>query len=359
MRTDAPGTVSAHPRRNAFPSFRLVVAVVLALVAADVLIQTRHAGSAPAGRSAKPASSPVAGRDGTNLAQTPQVAIETDSPTDAEVVRMVAGLRLWAKTNPQAAFDWARKRPLELRRTALIAVLEETAAQPELAIRLGRDLLSVDPAVAQDCATALVGALIRTGQFAPALDFIQSGPAESRAEWLTDLFSSWIQREPASARELFVLLGSNRVEGLPLQSLMRSWASVAPVAAGSYALQLPPGAARETALSEILPKWAGADPNDLAAALPRFDNRDEHDRAASALVGCTDTANRPTAVALGWAESIRSPALRHGALQHVLREWSRQDPAAVLRYLEGNPGLTADERESLLSALAPPPPDAS
>jgi hypothetical protein len=40
-----------------------------------------------------------------------------------------------------------------------------------------------------------------------------------------------------------------------------------------------------------------------------------------------------------------------------LLEWTQTDPSAVAQYIADNPALSSSDREALLSALKPPPPD--
>ncbi len=269
----------------------------------------------------------------------------------------VAELRTWAAADPAAALAWARSISDETRIAALVAVLEGAADNPTEAARLGRELLQAEPALAADCEPALVGALIRANAFGLALEFVQSGPAELRAASLTTLFAAWVRRDPAFAGEVATMFGAQGLRGHAFDAVMRSWASVAPTQAIGYALNLPPGEAREIAYQAALPRWVAQNPAAVANLLDTLTQPAEHDDAAYALICGTDQLNRTTMTALNWAEGIASPALREKALAHVLPEWAAQDPAAAASYVESAPGLSGTERESLRAVLRPPPPD--
>jgi hypothetical protein len=272
---------------------------------------------------------------------------------DPEAAVALAELRAWAGTEPAAALAWARGLTGELRLAALIAVLEGAAKQPALAVRLASELLIDQPELAADCGTAFVGALIRREAFGAALEFARSGPNELRPAWLATLFGAWAEREPAFARELATLFGTQGGAGPAFQSVVEHWATANPAAAAAYAMDLPPGPARSAALQASVPRWAVCDPEAVVAALPRLTGPAERDTALAAIVSGTDAVNRPTQTALAWSEAITDPALRQRALAHVLLEWAQSDPAAAESYVSTATHLSAAEREALHAALQP------
>ena len=274
-----------------------------------------------------------------------------------ESVETLSALRAWAAQDPEAALLWARGKSGAFRLAALTAALEGAAKQPERATRLARDFFRDEPDRISDCGTALLGALVRDGAFASALDFLGDAPVSERGEWHTMLFSAWAQREPAFAAELAGLFSAKGLGGRAFESVFQSWATAAPADAWRFAVKLPTGSARAAAIGAIFPRWALQDPDGLSAALPLIAEPAEHDTASVALVCSTDSANRPTSNALTIAEGIQDLEMRRRALAHVLLEWTQTDPSAVAQYIADNPALSSSDREALLSALKPPPPD--
>jgi hypothetical protein len=125
-------------------------------------------------------------------------------------------------------------------------------------------------------------------------------------------------------------------------------------ARADHAWTLPAGARRDAALDAALADWTLLDPISAAEWIaPRLTGTGPLDRALARVVARTDAAQRPTALAREWAESVCSPALRFDALAHVLREWSEQDEGAALRYAEREAPLAPDAREHLLRVLLP------
>lgn len=121
------------------------------------------------------------------------------------------------------------------------------------------------------------------------------------------------------------------------------------------ALALPAGPEHDVAFVAAIEPWILNDPAAASVWIVRIAAAHDFDLAAALLVLHTDQLHRSTAVALTWAEDLADPALRLGALAHVLREWAQQDPAAPLRYIERTPTLSPRDRAALRTALTPLP----
>ena len=275
---------------------------------------------------------------------------------ESDAANALSALRDWAKEEPDAALAWARSRSDDLRVAAIIVVLEAAAKDPAMVVAYAQDLMRDDPAHAADFGTATVGALVRAGDFGVALDFARRGPAAERGSWLKTIFASWAERDPSFARDIATALGTQDVGGETFTAVIDNWAAVAPAQAAAYAMELPTGAARDSACKTSFSHWALQDPASLAQAVPTMTNASDRDAAAAAFVCATDAANRPTATALVWAEAIGDAALRERALVHVVQEWAQQDATAAKRYIETAARLTEQDRAALLGALQPPPP---
>lgn len=123
------------------------------------------------------------------------------------------------------------------------------------------------------------------------------------------------------------------------------------------ALALPPGQDHDKALIAAIEPCILNDPASASVWIVRIADAHDFDLAAALLVLHTDQLHRSTAVALTWAEALADPALRLGALAHVLREWSQQDPDAPLRYIDTDPTLSSEDRAALRAAFTPLPPE--
>ena len=121
------------------------------------------------------------------------------------------------------------------------------------------------------------------------------------------------------------------------------------------ALALPPGKNHDEAFASAFECWMRTDPTAVTDWVLRLSDPHDFDQAAALLVIHTDTLQRPTSLALTWAEDLADPALRRLALAHVFREWSEQDRDAALRYVNTTSDLSAEERAALLSILNPHP----
>lgn len=235
--------------------------------------------------------------------------------------------------------------------TTMLA-LEMLAENPAAAVNLGQQLMREFPDRAAEIGTIVIGALVRDSHHAAALELAQNGPQANRVEWLQIVLSDWARTDAGS-----LIVDQLREKAVDLDTfalVTKKWAASAPTELARYALALPPGEYRSTALAAALDPWVQQDPSAVANRLPLLTEPIERDLFFAALVLKTDSALRPTGQRLLWAEAITDPALRRNALDRVVREWSANDPSAARRYLAGSADFNSEQRQALLAALNPP-----
>ncbi|MBC8096648.1 MAG: hypothetical protein H7Y43_12635, partial [Akkermansiaceae bacterium] len=81
----------------------------------------------------------------------------------------------------------------------------------------------------------------------------------------------------------------------------------------------------------------------------------DYDQGILALVTRTDTANRSTETAVGWAESISERSVRLEALRAVLQEWAETDFSAARTHLETSSSLNPQQRLEIWQSIQPKP----
>lgn len=160
-------------------------------------------------------------------------------------------------------------------------------------------------------------------------------------------------RPPASSPPRLVLTGPRPAAIAPVAGKTDS--TPAPPREVAAALALPAGPEHDAAFVAAIEPWILNDPAAASLWIVQITSAHDFDLAAALLVLHTDQLHRSTAVALTWAEDLADPALRLGALTHVLREWAQQNPDAPLRYIEHTPTLSSRDRAALRTALTPLP----
>lgn len=171
--------------------------------------------------------------------------------------RVLAILREWAASEPDAAARAALAWPADDRLDPIAAVLAGVATRnSDDALRLGTFFCQEDPDWAPEHGRALIAELAKTGAFSAAVSFALAGgntvDGEERNKWLSAAFSGWAQREP----QLAALAAANDLPETGMQqealiTVVSQWRRLNPQGPEKFLEQLPPGAER-TALATAL-----------------------------------------------------------------------------------------------------------
>jgi hypothetical protein len=289
------------------------------------------------------------------LAQSPRRALAWARSFDDPQLRarlLFAVLRAWGEKDPHAALAWAFAQNDELKDRYIEGALTGSAAQPAVALDIGRDLLSQDPTDDKGYGTILLGALSAAQHYDTAIEFANDGPANEREDWLHNIFNRWGQLQPEQAVAALGSISDDSLRVPAFQALVDGWAaSNSFTTLAPFALTLPAGDQRAYALDAGLRSWCLQDPAGLATWLSTLQPGPEFDEGAALVATKTDTANRPTGTAVNWIETISDPDLRNQAFTQVLGEWAQTDPAAARQYVQSASWLNDNQRTSFLQAL--------
>jgi len=289
----------------------------------------------------------------TVLARAPERAIAwARSQSDGVRERLLSAvIRAWGEKDLAAAVDWAWVQDDNERRSDVEAALAGAAAQPQLALAIVRSLMAEDPDEGAVWGAVLVGALSNAGQFQTALDFLNSGPPDSRADWAAATFRRWGESRPEDAVKALESITDAGLRQTAFQAVVDGWSAGNPSALAAYALSLPQGENRDHALGQAIDNWSLQDPAGLGDWLNTLTPGMEYDQGAALMIAKTDGANRTTDVALAWVDSISDPALKFDSLARVLKEWAQTDLTAAAEYAKNAAGLDANQRTALLGEL--------
>ena len=265
-----------------------------------------------------------------------------------------AALRGWASVAPDAAANWSLRRPLGERGADIGAVLEATARDPAVALRLAVRLVRDDPELAHDHGCSLVFALAHRGDFTEAAAFAMQGFSDHREAWLATAFSVWTEHQPQTAVAAALALPNAADRDAATQAVLIRWAALDPHSLADFARNLPSEDTRRSALGSALSEWAN---QDLAAAsvwLNQLEPSPDFDAGVAAVATREPLVTYRPDTAVNWAESIFDPTLRVQTLTRIVNEWARVDRVAAQHYAETSRAVGASDRQSLLAGLALP-----
>ena len=287
--------------------------------------------------------------------RSPLAAVEWARSQSDPILRrrlLSAAIRAWAENDPNIAVDWALAQDDDERRIDLEAALAGAVKQPQLALAIVRGLFkNYDPSDNIGAGPALVLALDNAGHFQTALEFINSGPAECRAEWTRATFQRWGASHPQEAIQALNAIPDDQLRRNAFEALVNGWSTGDLPALADYAKSLPDGNDRAYAFNKTVENWSLQDPAAMGEWLLNFPRGTDFDQAVATLISRTDSVNRSPEVAMQWAENISDPDLKYQTAEHVLNEWNRMDPAAARNYATSASWLNLQERQALLSIL--------
>lgn len=264
-------------------------------------------------------------------------------------------LRAWATQAPEDAAGWAMILPDGDRQVAMEAVLAGAATQPEDAIRLVRQLATLDPERASDYGQFLVSGLTASGAYAETARFAAAETSITRVAWLHTAFFQWATHQPENARAAFERITDPAVRSAAFSGFVSGWGLADPAALASYAIQLPPGDDRAQALAQALPQWVTHDTIRASEWMNRLEPHSDLDSGVASVATLASLVNERPDIAVGWAENIAEPVLRSNTLWLLAQQWAHNDPDALRRYLTTTPNLTDNDRTALQNGLSAPP----
>ena len=292
------------------------------------------------------------------MTQSPQRAIEwARSQTDSTFRRrlLTAVIRAWGESDPDAAVDWVLVQDLDERRTDMEAALAGAVKQPKLALAIVRQLLVYDPQDTAACGPAFIIALSNAGQFQTALDFLNSAPADSRADWTAATFRRWGQNQPQDAVKALDSITDEDLHNTAFHATVDGWSAGDPAALAAYANSLPAGDNHDYAMNHAFDNWSFQDPAGMAAWLSSQPPGAEFDKGVALMISKTDGANVNPEDAMGWVEGINDPTLKLNSFLRVLGEWNQSNPVAAQQYAANALWLDNQQRQEILKNLQTPP----
>jgi hypothetical protein len=285
----------------------------------------------------------------------PTLLAWAQSPTDAGLRQrlLAAVLHAWGEIDASAAVDWALMQDESCREKFMSAALAGAVRQPEVALRIVRDLLARDADSGNVYGTFVIRAFCAAGNYPMALQLLAAAPADARMDWAKVLFQDWTQANPADAMTALETLADAQLRQDVFQSSVAAWSARAPATLAAYAVSMPAGEERSRTLVKALDNWSLQDPAGLAAWLNTLPGGGDFDAGVALMLSKTDGANCSPETEIQWVENMTSPALKQYSLAKVLQEWRQTAPEAAQQYVANAAWLDETQRQDLLKTFAP------
>jgi hypothetical protein len=262
-----------------------------------------------------------------------------------------AALHGWARTAATNAADWALAlTDSNEREHALISVFAgAVAANPEEAVRLGKNLFQKNPDDAPGYGSSLIGVLCDAGNFELAMRVAADGEGQTRSGWMGAAYAGWAEFQPEQAAQAATAIQDPVLRNEALHGIVGGWAEANPAALVQFVTQLPSDGERGALLSQSLERWVAHDPEAASAWINNRDPGPDLDAGVAAVASMYSVAPDTAA---GWAESVSNPKLRSETLVTVIRNWLSKDLPAARNYFESTKNLLPSDRQELTDVFA-------
>lgn len=279
-------------------------------------------------------------------------------PGEAREEALINLVREWAARDPEHAFVWAKTLRQPEHTSVIETILDTLGDKPGLALRLGRELLRQELDQSADYGSILIAALNREENFTAALEFANSSGAETnRTGWTATVVEAWARAQPTAAPHIAAVVSKPGVPDEVLNAFVAGWANSAPASAAGFAMTLPLGETRQTAVSEALGIWISQEPKSAADWIDKqLDGSPEFDQALATLLTQADETLYTPKSALERVNTISDPTLRADTRATLMQRWADSDRQAALNYLQLAPDVKPEERMQLFAALTQPLP---
>jgi len=299
----------------------------------------------------------MAARDPEQAARVAAAALAKSSPGElqqapSEYLGVIAAG--YASHDPEAAARWAEALPKEAANATLCTVAKTwAAADAEAALDWLTSRATVDEAD-------------------PNADLLR------RRDPRREAFGSWLQRDEEAARKWAAALPEGEMRHAAEARLIVQLAETGrsaeaaqrcadfsadptgslaarvaeelsksdPLAAATWASELPPGKAQEKAVTGTVTTWAMKDPAAVAEWIQQFPASTVRDRATASYAHVLGIADPATAGE--WVGQVRDPSVRTRAAMGVFWRWNLSDPPTARAWLRDLPGIDEESRRTLL-----------
>ena len=264
---------------------------------------------------------------------------------------LAATMTGWAAANPNEALAMLGNLPQEL-----------AGQRDELTASVVNGLLHTDPAMASDLVLRLGSeGNARAGNLMElvAKETIRSQGTKQAAEWAVSLpdgplkgsamgqiADSYARKDPIAAARWAERYADQDYATNAIRQIGGNWAQNDPVAAVKWLEGLPAGGGQKAGLSNVFGDWEDSDPASAGKYLLTMPQSDKRDSAISGFA--MGYAWQNPQVAIAWAQDIQNPTLRQSSLTRAGQAYFQRDPNNARLWLETS-GLPAETQQQIMS----------
>jgi hypothetical protein len=272
-----------------------------------------------------------------------QASILSGSRSDRELVQDLANS--WAQSDVQSALAWANQLPDGIVKNDALSIIRFQLAKqnPQAAS------VEINQLPAGDTRNSLISNLAAQWGLAnpqDAINWANTLPENEKKLAMSNLIGAWAQNDPLAAGTFAAQMPSGEAQNQATMSVVESWTAKDPKAAADWVLQFSDTELQEQGIREIIRSWAATDAASAekwAEALPEGTTRD------SALENFVESvAYWSPSKATGAVEFIQDTSKRQQSMETIMRSWSEIDPNAAQNWVE-NLNISGDLKSQLQS----------
>jgi len=254
----------------------------------------------------------------------------------------------WAKTDVNAALEWAKTLPKGKRVGAYNGVIGSLASEdPQRASAMAMDL---EPGKDR---RNLVGNIAESwGKRSPteALEWVNTmEEGDERVTAMSKTLGGWAQAEPTEAAAyLDQMEEAERADHVG--AVAGPWSRQDPAGAAAWLDDQPEGDSKNDGMRQVMWMWTSTDP--VAASTWLADQPEGPSRDSGIVSLASTTYNEDPAGAVAWSASISDENMRQEQVGRNMGRWVRDEPEAANEWIQGDGQqlLTPEEIERFVPA---------
>jgi len=260
-----------------------------------------------------------------------------------------AVLGVWAKADPQSAFNWVRTSKSADTFLADAVLNDAAGAHPDMAWAFATQLGGANPDEAAGYYVSAMNGMISAGNYVDAARLLGSAVLPAKAQQseygLAGLLAGeWAEYEPDQAAAWVLTLpeGGNARRQAVI-ALGQSWANTDPQQAVNFATQLAPSPERMSMLTTAVSAWLSSNPAQANAWISTVATGPGYDQFAAAISVAPQMVNSNPEGSVTWAMDISDNALKMDSLTTIFAEWFQHADVPAMAYLTQMPPDIQDE----------------
>jgi len=241
----------------------------------------------------------------------------------------------WAKSDPDAAMQWANSLQGRDKTQAMASVVRELAgSDPQKAVSLAAGL----DGDAKTEALSSIASQWGAKDFTAAEAWIKSLPADQQDAAMGSAISSLASTDPKQASEKIAAMADGQAKKDAITSVVNAWSKTDPQVAAQWLLSQGTDNTSNRSMRDLMSNWSRQDDAGAVAFLTAQPAGPAKDEATQSYIWSNRSDNPQAVVAL--AETITDENSRDRAMGAAVGRWMQTDPAAAKAYIDSSTTLS-------------------